>query len=68
MGDEVEIDPEKQEVRARRNLRKSGNSTVVAIPPQVLDGAGLEQGDRVELVAKMGEETIRLTKIDEETD
>lgn len=60
MGNRVSVDPEAGTITASRILRQSGNSTVLTIPPQLLDGAGLEAGDSVKLVADMetGELTI----------
>lgn len=35
-----------------RRIRPSGNSLVISIPPKVLRGAGLAEGDDIEVVAK----------------
>ncbi len=49
----VSIDGENQEVRGANHLRQSGNSTVVTIPPAILEAAGFEQGDKVSVTAQM---------------
>lgn len=53
---------------AVRVVRNSGNSSVVSIPPNMLQGAGLAEGDEVSLVADIdhGTITISCTSDDEE--
>jgi antitoxin component of MazEF toxin-antitoxin module len=64
----VEIDPASETARGKRELRASGNSTVVTIPPQILQQAGLERGDEVELVAELGSGQITIqSKIEDDT-
>lgn len=60
MGRGVEIDKDDKEVSARRKLRESGGSTVVTIPPEMLDLIDIEPGDQVELQAEMFGDEIRL--------
>ena len=43
----VEIDLEAMEARTERQLRQSGNSIVVTLPPQLLNEANLAEGDTV---------------------
>lgn len=64
MADRVEIDVDENEVRADRTVREWGGSHVVALPPQLLDAAGLEQGDRVRLRASMDNGTIEISELD----
>lgn len=64
----VEIDGENQEVRAKRALRQSGGSTVVTIPPEMVDLLDIELGDDVELEAKMFGDEIRLRIVDDAGD
>lgn len=47
----VQVDTEKGEATAVRPLRKSGNSVVVSIPPELLHQAGFVVGDEVDVVA-----------------
>ena len=56
----VQLNPSKEEVRASRDLRESGSSTVLTIPPSVLDSLDLEGGDTIEIVADWGTEEIKL--------
>jgi len=56
----VQLNPSKEEVRASRDLRESGSSTVLTIPPSVLDSLDLEGGDTIEIVADWGTEEITL--------
>lgn len=45
----VEIDLDAMEARTERELRRSGNSIVVSLPPQLLKEANLSEGDTVTL-------------------
>jgi antitoxin component of MazEF toxin-antitoxin module len=60
----VTVDADSGEVRATRKVRKSGNSTAVVIPPELLDAAGFERGDDVDLVADLtsGDVVLRPAK------
>jgi antitoxin component of MazEF toxin-antitoxin module len=60
MADRVEFDAEERVAYTTRSIGKSGNSLVVRIPPQILEVANLEQGDSVQLVADMDDETITI--------
>jgi antitoxin component of MazEF toxin-antitoxin module len=62
------VDPEAGTVSAERKLRASGNSVVITIPPQVLEGAGLAEGDVVRLVADMNGGDITIALADEAED
>jgi antitoxin component of MazEF toxin-antitoxin module len=53
MRNRVSVDPEDSTVSATRTIRSSGNSTVLTIPPQLLEAIGLEVSDEVRLVAHM---------------
>jgi len=55
-----EIDADTGEVRADRRVRVSGNSLVVSLPPTLLDTAGIERDDNVEIVASSETEEIRI--------
>lgn len=61
MSNGVDVDPDAGEVSGVRKLRRSGDSLVISIPPEVLDMSGLEAGERYEVVAPFegGEVTIR---------
>lgn len=62
MGRKVEIDRENQEIRATRDLRSSGGSTVLTIPDEILQSVGFEEGDQIEIQADMFGDEIRLRK------
>ena len=47
-------------VPEERKLRKSGNSTVLSMPPNILQEVRLAVGDDVELVANRDEGTITI--------
>jgi len=62
MAAQVRVDPDDGTVTGDRPIRRSGRSTVVTLPSQVLEAAGIEEGDNVEVVAKMdgsGKVTLR---------
>ncbi|QHS17958.1 AbrB/MazE/SpoVT family DNA-binding domain-containing protein [haloarchaeon 3A1-DGR] len=65
MGKRVEVDADDGVVRAERTVRKSGNSIVVSIPTQVLEGAGLKEGDNVLLEADLDDGGIHLSKVED---
>ncbi len=52
------------EIRRTRQLRQSGGSTVVTIPPEFIEFTEFKQGDDVDLVADLNgnELTIRRTE------
>ena len=60
----VDIDSENREVRAARKLRRSGGSTVITVPPEMVDLVDLEHGDQLELEAEWSGEEIRLRVVD----
>lgn len=64
----VHVDPDDEESRTTRELRKSGNSIVVSIPPTILREAGFVVGEEVEIAApfKGGVIEIREPRSDEE--
>lgn len=68
MSERVDIDAEEGVATTTRQIGKSGNSFVVRIPPQLLQMASMEKGDRVTLTAQMGDERITLDKFDPDTD
>ena len=63
MGTKVRVDPKDGTIAADRPVRQSGRSSVVTLPSEVLEAAGIEEGDDVEVVAKMdGSGNITLKK------
>lgn len=62
----VEIDTEKGEVKKRRKLRRSGDSVVISLPPEVLQQAEAGEGDEVVVAVPFGSSIIELRKEDEE--
>jgi len=61
-----DIDPDSNTVQADRHLRSSGSSTILSIPPQILNTLDWEADDPVKLVANWEEETLTIQKIEEE--
>ena len=59
-------DKSPRNTRYDRELRKSGNSTVVTLPPELLTTADLELGDTVRLAASKASITMRKTSSDAE--
>ena len=57
----VEIDTTKDEISIRTTLRHSGNSTVVTLAPAILDAAGFEEGDAVNVVSRVDEDAGEIT-------
>lgn len=62
----VEIDTENGEVLKRRALRRSGDSVVVSIPPEVLAQAGAHEGDEITVAVPFEGSTIELRKDEKE--
>lgn len=63
MATQVRVNPEDGTVAADRPVRHSGRSLVVTLPSQVLEAAGIKEGDEVEVVAKMdGSGKVKLVK------
>jgi len=60
----VKVDTDNGEVRATRTIRQSGNSVVVVIPPELLDAAGFDLGDKVEIATDLEREDIILRSND----
>ena len=69
MGRRINIDRENNEISTTRALRETGDSIVVGLPSEILQGAGLELGDDVRVVANMntGKITLRKSPEDDET-
>lgn len=68
MSTNVQIDRENLTATADRSLRASGNSTVVSIPPQLLQAAGIEEDGDVIVRADMKNGTIRIEQPNDDTD
>lgn len=64
MGNRVSVDPEDGTVSAIRSVRRSGNSVVVSIPLQVLEAAGLGEGDDVVIIGDMADGELRIKDVD----
>lgn len=65
MSDQARYDAERNALVAERKVRGSGNSTVITIPPQVLDAANIGPEDSVEVSADLdadGEIVLRKIK------
>lgn len=60
MSMSVDINPQTKTVTATRSLRASGSSTVLTIPPEVLQSLGWDEGEELRLVADWGDEEITL--------
>lgn len=62
MGHRVDVDLEEGTVTATRNLRESGGSTVLTIPPEVMDAIGVGPGDELVMVADHDSQQITIEK------
>ena len=58
MGHRVQFNPEENTVTGARTLRISGGSTVLTIPPEVLDVLEWEDGDDLRLEADYEEGSL----------
>lgn len=61
-----EIDPETNTVRAVRHFRASGSSTIVTIPPQMMQLLEVDVDDEIEIVGDWEEREITIRPIDDE--
>jgi len=52
----LSVDTETEQLSEDRTLRKSGNSVVCSLPPELLEAVGMEQGDEVKVWARFGEQ------------
>lgn len=68
MGNGVDVDPDEGVVRATRTVRKSGGSLVVSFPREVLQVAGLDEGDDVLLEAEWDGDAIHIRGIEPDED
>lgn len=61
---QVDVDTDDQTLRAERPVRKSGNSKVISLPSRILQEAGLDEGDNVDVsIDFQGDEiTLRPTR------
>lgn len=66
LGDDEDEVAEEAHPLAIRSLRESGGSTVVTIPPEVLDLVEMDVGDDVVIHATR--DSISLTRLDQETE
>jgi len=62
MTTSIDINTTQQTITARRSLRASGSSTVLTVPPEILQSLDWQQGDTVEIQADWdaGEVTLSL--------
>ena len=58
MGHRVQFNPEENTVTGARTLRVSGGSTVLTIPPEMLDVLEWEEGDDLSLEANYEDGTL----------
>lgn len=63
IGMSVTINPNAQTVTASRSLRRSGSSTVLTVPPEVLQALDLEAGDELEMVGSWEDDEITLRRV-----
>jgi antitoxin component of MazEF toxin-antitoxin module len=66
MSQRVELDLDEGVATTYRSIGKSGNSSVIRIPPQILEAASMERGDRIKLTADMDEGTITVERVEAE--
>jgi len=64
----ITLDTESGEARAIRTVRKSGNSTVVVIPPELLDVAGLKLGDDVDVSVDFDSNEVTIRSVESSPD
>lgn len=64
----VSFDREEGKMRATRTVRESGNSVIVTIPPQILEGANFEVGDDVEISVDIESGDITVRRNDDPND
>lgn len=48
----VHVDTESGEIAAERSVRRSGNSTVVTLPPVILSATGMDDGEELTVTAR----------------
>ena len=60
MADERGEEPDEWTISATRKLHSSGGSTVVAIPPNLLQEVRFREGEMVELIADRETSTITI--------
>ena len=56
----VSVDHDRGEVSVERSIRKSGGSHVVSIPPYILDQAGFDGDEDIEVVHRQGEDSVQI--------
>lgn len=56
----LHINPDANEIVSDRSLIKMGGSHVITIPPAVLSGIDIEEGEEIQLVHELGSDTIEL--------
>lgn len=61
----VRINPETGKLEHERKLRGSGGSTVLSIPPSILESAGVGDGDAVTISIAPGSDTIEISASEE---
>lgn len=61
----VRINPESGKLEHDRQLRGSGGSTVLSLPPSILDAAGVGEGDAVTISIAPGSNTIEIEASEE---
>ena len=48
-------------IKFKRQIRKSGGSASIALPPEIIEALGWQIGDKVELLVENGSVIIRKT-------
>ena len=62
----VDIDRDKLTISGERMIRYVGNSAVLTIPPEILRGTGLEEGDDVIIEGSLEDGTISVKRAPDE--
>lgn len=60
----IDIDPEAEEMFDVRELRQSGDSVVLTLPPDILRKAGVSEGDEVRIATPFSGGEISITLAD----
>jgi hypothetical protein len=64
----VEFDRDEGIMRATRTVRESGNSVIVTLPPQIVEGANFEVGDDVNISVDIDTGVISVTRNETDED
>ncbi|DAC85280.1 virus life cycle regulation protein [Haloterrigena jeotgali icosahedral virus 1] len=61
----LDVDPDESTVKGERAIRSSGNSSILSIPPFMMQLMDWEEDDELEMVGKWEEGEVVLRKIED---